>query len=126
MSQSAHVLWPPRAGLFGERQSAHVLWPPANRTHWTTVTETSTARTVADGEFVLVDAPTCTVTLPAPTVGARVAVKVISAVVTDIQIRTNGSGVDIDGTDYSSTGLALTGQYEQINLLADGADWWIY
>jgi hypothetical protein len=93
---------------------------------WTVATETTAARTAATGEFILVNVATCVITLPAPAADARVAVKVIIGAVTDIQIKTSGAGIDIDGTDYSSTGLALTAQYEQINLISDGTDWWLY
>ena len=50
----------------------------------------------------------------------------ITATVTDVQIRTSGVGIDIDGTDYSSTGLALSTQYEQVSVVSDGTDWFIY
>ena len=93
---------------------------------WTVATEITATRTAAAGEFILVNAATCIITLPAPSADARVSVKVITGTITNIQIRTSGAGVDIDGTDYSSTGLALTNQYEQVNVISDGTDWWIY
>ena len=93
---------------------------------WTVATEATAARAAADGEFVLVNAATCIVTLPAPTAGGRVGCKVITGTVTSIEIRTSGAGVTIDGGDYSATGLALASQYEQINLISDGTDWFIY
>ena len=93
---------------------------------WTRATETTAARAAADGEFVLVNVATCVITLPAPVDNARIAVKVISSTVTDVQIRTSGAGILIDGTDYSSTGLALTSQYEQVSLISDGTGWWIH
>ena len=93
---------------------------------WTVVTEATAARSAAVGEFVLVNAATCVVTLPAPAADARVAVKVITGTVTSIEVRTSGAGIDIDGTDYSLAGLALVTQYEQISLASDGSDWWIY
>jgi hypothetical protein len=94
---------------------------------WTVATETTAARSAADGEFVLVDASTCVITLPAPSpADARVAVKVIASTVTSIEIRTSGAGIDIDGTDYSAAGLKLKKQYEQISVVSDGTDWWIY
>jgi hypothetical protein len=93
---------------------------------WSLVTETTAARTAADNEFILVNAATCVITLPAPAINTRVGIKVIIATVTDIQIRTSGAGIDIDGTDYSSTGLSLTSQYEQINVISDGSNWFIY
>jgi len=93
---------------------------------WSVVTETTAARSAVDGEFVLVDAATCVITLPAPAADARVAVKVITGTVTSIEVRTSGAGVDIDGTDYSATGLDLKKQYEQISMVSDGVGWWIY
>jgi len=93
---------------------------------WSVVTETTAARSAVAGEFVLVDVATCVVTLPAPAADARVAVKVISGTVTSIEVRTSGAGVDIDGTDYSATGLDLKKQFEQISMVSDGAGWWIY
>lgn len=93
---------------------------------WAVVTESTAARSAADGEFILISASTCVITLPAPSAGIRVACKVTAGTVTSIEIRTSGAGVDIDGTDYSAAGLALTAQYEQINLISDGTDWFIY
>ena len=92
---------------------------------WAVVTETTGARSAADGEFVLVDASTCVVTLPAPSAGARVAAKVVALPV-GVEVRTSGAGIEIDGTDYSSTGLPLAAQWEQISLISDGTDWFIY
>lgn len=93
---------------------------------WTVVTETTASRTAADGEFILVNAATCVITLPSPVADARVACKVITSTPTAIEIRTSGAGVDIDGTDYSSSGLVLASQYEQISMISDGTDWFIY
>ena len=93
---------------------------------WTRITETTAARSAADGEFILVNVATCVITLPAPTDNVRVAVKVISSTVTDVQVRTSGAGILIDGTDYSSVGLDLKKQYEQISVISDGTNWWIY
>lgn len=93
---------------------------------WSLVTEATASRTAADNEFILVNAATCVITLPAPALNTRVGIKVIIATVTDIQIKTSGAGITIDGTDYSTNGLALTQQYEQINLISDGTNWFIY
>jgi hypothetical protein len=93
---------------------------------WTVATESTASRAAASGEFILVNAATCLVTLPAPSANARVAIKVITAVVTSIEIRTSGAGIDIDGTDYSAAGLVLASQYEQINVISDGTNWFIY
>tara|TARA_R110000824_G_scaffold100400_2_gene238760 strand:- start:848 stop:1288 length:441 start_codon:yes stop_codon:yes gene_type:complete len=94
---------------------------------WTVATEATAARSAASGEFVLIDAATCIVTLPAPVASARVAAKAIAvpATVTSIEVRTSGAGILIDGTDYSATGLALK-QYEMVNVISDGTNWFIY
>ena len=93
---------------------------------WTVVTEGTASRTASVGEFVLINNPACVVTLPAPSADARVACKVITGTPTGIEIRTSGAGILIDGTDYSSTGLPLASQWEQINMISDGTDWFIY
>mgnify|MGYP003640709383 CR=1 FL=1 len=93
---------------------------------WSLVTETTAARSAVNNEFILVNVATCVITLPAPAINTRVGIKVIIATVTDIQIKTSGAGITIDGTDYSATGLALSAQYEQINLISDGTNWFIY
>lgn len=92
---------------------------------WTRVTEATATRTAAADEFILVNAATCIITLPAPVDSVTIAVKAI-VVPTDIQIKTSGVGINIDGTDYSSTGLELKKQWEQISLISDGTDWFIY
>lgn len=93
---------------------------------WSVVTEGTASRTAVAGEFILINAATCVVTLPAPAANARVACKVITGTITSIEVRTSGAGIDIDGTDYSSTGLPLSSQWEQINMISDGTDWFIY
>ena len=92
---------------------------------WTRVTEATATRTAAADEFILINAATCTITLPAPVDSVTIAVKAI-VVPTDIQIKTSGAGILIDGTDYSATGLKLKKQWEQISLLSDGSHWYIY
>jgi len=92
---------------------------------WTRVTETTTTRTAAADEFILINNASCIITLPSPVDNVKIAFKTIIAPV-DIQIKTNTAGVDIDGTDYSSTGLILSTAYEQISLISDGTDWYIY
>jgi len=93
---------------------------------WSVVTETTASRSAAGGEFILIDAVTCVVTLPAPAAGARVAAKAIAASPVGVEVRTSGAGILIDGTDYSAAGLSLTAQWEQISLISDGTDWFIY
>jgi hypothetical protein len=89
-------------------------------------TEATASRSAAAAEFVLVSASTCIVTLPAPAADARVAVKVIASTVTSIELRTSGAGITIDGEDYSASGLILATHYEMINVVSDGANWFIY
>jgi len=93
---------------------------------WTLAVETSASRTAAPDEFILIDSDPCVITLPAPAADARIACKVITSDPTAVEIRTSGAGILIDGTDYSSTGLPLTSQWEQINMISDGTNWFIY
>ena len=92
---------------------------------WTRVTETTAARTAAADEFILVNNASCIITLPAAANNTVIAIKTIIAPV-DIQIKSNAFGVRIDGTDYSTTGLSLTRQFEQISVISDGTHWYIY
>ena len=92
---------------------------------WTRVTENTGSRVAAGGEFILINNTTCTIALPAPVDSVTIAVKAI-VVPTSIQIITSGAGINIDGTDYSSTGLFLTTQWEQISFISDGTNWFIY
>jgi len=91
---------------------------------WAVSTAIFGTATAADGDFILVSASTCIITLPAPAANARVALKVLAATVTDIQLRTSGAGITIDGTDYSASGFALSAQWEQINVISDGVNWY--
>jgi len=103
----------------------NVRMPSASVGAWNLVTETTTSRTAADKEFILINNSTCTITLPAPVAQLRVAVKVVSSV-TSIQVKTNAGGVQIDGVDHSTTGLPLTSQWEQRALICDGTHWYLY
>lgn len=93
---------------------------------WSVVTEAAASRAAAGGEFILIAASVCAITLPSPADNDRVAIKAITPTPDDITVLTHAGGVTIDGTDYSSTGLVLTTQYEQISLISDGTDWFIY
>jgi hypothetical protein len=90
---------------------------------WTVSTAILGTATAADGDFILVSPSTCIITLPAPAANSRVALKVLAGTVTDIQLRTSGAGITIDGTDYSASGFALTAQYELKQVISDGANW---
>ena len=93
---------------------------------WAVVTETTATRSAIADEFVLVNIASCVVTLPVPAANTKVAIKAIASTVTDIQLRTNGAGIEIDGADYSAVGLPLATQYETINVISDGTNWFIY
>ena len=92
---------------------------------WTIASTAGPTYTAANLEFVLITAGTVEVTLPAPTLNHRIAFKT-TVVPVDIQIKTNAAGVLIDGTDYSAVGLALTTQWEQISVISDGTNWYIF
>jgi hypothetical protein len=92
---------------------------------WTIASTAGPTYTAANLEFVLITAGTVEVTLPAPTINYRVAVKT-TVVPVDVQIKTSGAGILIDGTDYSAVGLALTTQWEQVSLISDGSNWYIF
>ena len=99
--------------------------PPAGPV-WTVVTETTATRTAAGDEFILINNAACVVTLPAPAANLKVAAKAIVSAPTGIEIRTSGAGILIDGTDYSTTGLPLASQWEQVSLISDGVAWFIF
>ena len=93
---------------------------------WTVTTQTGATYTTADGEYVLINAATQTVTLPLATADARVGLKMINSVVTSILIKTsNGSGSKIDGIIRDTTGLGIYNQWDAITLVSDGVDWFI-
>jgi len=100
-------------------------WAAPTSGGWTRITESTGTRTAANNEFILINNASCIVTLPAPTDNTTIALKAI-VIPVDIQIKTSGAGVDIDGTDYSVIGLTLTTIYEQVSLISDGTDWFIY
>lgn len=92
---------------------------------WNTVI-TAVNRSAANGEFIIISGSTVEITLPAPVQDEYVACKVVASPITDVQIKTNAAGVLIDGTDYSAIGLPLTVQFEQLNFISDGSDWFIW
>ena len=92
---------------------------------WNLVSTAGPAYTAANTEFVVVTGASTIVTLPAPVLNARVAVKA-AVVPVDIQVRTSGVGILIDGTDYSAVGLPLTTQWEQVSFISDGSNWFIF
>lgn len=94
-------------------------------TYWNVLT-TSVDRSATNSEFILIDSDPVTITLPAPNVSDHIAVKVTTPTITNIQVKTHGAGILIDGTDYSVTGLPLTTQWEQVNFISDGTNWFIW
>jgi hypothetical protein len=94
-------------------------------TYWNVLT-TLVDRVATNSEFILIDSDPVTITLPVPNVSDHIAVKVITPTITNIQVKTHGAGVLIDGTDYSVTGLPLTTQWEQVNFISNGTNWFIW
>lgn len=92
---------------------------------WTVTTQTGASYSASNGNYVLINAATHTVTLPAASANARVGVKMINATVTNIQVKTASAGVTIDGTDRSVTGLSLYNQYDAYVFISDGTNWFI-
>lgn len=90
------------------------------------VTSTAVDVVAASRDFILVTGAAVVITLPAPALNAYVGIKVVAPVITNIEVRTNAAGVLIDGTDYSAVGLPLAVQWEQINVLSDGVNWFIW
>jgi hypothetical protein len=90
----------------------------------TVTTQTGATYSAANGDFVLINAATHTVTLPAPSADDTIAVKMINATVTDIQVKTQ-TGDNIDGTDYSTNGLQIYNQYDSYTFISDGTNWFI-
>lgn len=115
----------PTTFFVGYDGATNVRMPSSSVESWTLVTETTTSRTAADKEFILVNNSTCVITLPAPVAQLRVSVKAIASI-TSVQIKTNTAGVQIDGVDHSTTGLSLTSQWEQRSFICDGTHWYLY
>jgi hypothetical protein len=92
---------------------------------WSLVSVAGVTHTATDGEFIVITATTTVITLPAPVLNHRVAFK-LAVVPVDVQVKTSGAGVLIDGTDYSGVGLPLTAQWEQFNVISDGSNWFIF
>jgi hypothetical protein len=92
---------------------------------WTVVTDATASRTAADGEYVLINAATFDLTLPAASADARIGCKMINGTVTDVEVITTGTET-IDGTDYDpGTGLAISNQWDALTFVSDGTNWFI-
>lgn len=107
--------------------SGNGTWSPAagGSSTWNVTTQAGASYTAASNDYVLVNAATQTVTLPAAANGIRVGVKMINATVTNIRVLTPSAGVTIDGTDRSVTGLPILNQYDAYTFVCDGTNWWI-
>jgi hypothetical protein len=92
---------------------------------WNVTTQTGASSTAASNDYVLINAATHIVTLPAAANGIRVGVKMINATVTSIQIKTPSAGITIDGVDRSVTGLGIFNQYDAYTFVSDGTNWFI-
>lgn len=92
---------------------------------WNVTTQVGASYTAVSNDYVLVNAATQTVTLPAAANGIRVGVKMINATVTNIRVLTPSAGVTIDGTNRSVTGMPIFNQYDAYTFVSDGTNWWI-
>jgi len=92
---------------------------------WNVTTQVGASYTAVSNDYVLVNAATHTVTLPAAANGIRVGVKMINATVTNIRVLTPSAGVTIDGTNRSVTGMPIFNQYDAYTFVSDGTNWWI-
>ena len=99
--------------------------PSAGSSTWNVTTQAGASYAAASNDYVLVNAATQTVTLPAAANGIRVGVKMINATVTNIRVLTPSAGVTIDGIDRSVTGLPIFNQYDAYTFVCDGTNWWI-
>lgn len=100
--------------------ASYALSPP----YWTVRTVSGSASTASFNEFLLVSASSHTVILPAASENIRVGIKWIVAPTTG-SIKTSGSGVTIDGTDRSTTGLFIYNQWDAYTLVSNGTNWFI-
>ena len=92
---------------------------------WSLVSVAGATHTATDGEFIIITAATTVITLPAPVLNHRAAFK-LAVVPVDVQVKTSGAGITIDGTDYSAVGLSITAQWEQVSVISDGSNWFIF
>jgi len=92
---------------------------------WTVTTQVGASYTAVNNDYVLVNAATHTVTLPAAANGIKVGVKMINSTVTNIRVLTPSAGITIDGTNRSVTGMPIFNQYDAYTFVSDGTNWWI-
>jgi hypothetical protein len=91
---------------------------------WNVTTQSGASYSASNNDYVLVNASTQTITLPAPVLGRRVGVKVITSV-TNIQVITNAVGVTIDGVDRSTIGLGIYNQWDAYTFVSSASAWYI-
>lgn len=77
-------------------------------------------------DFVLVKSNGITVTLPDPAENIKIAVKNVIISNGEVFVKTNGAGITIDGQSAYSEAVKISSLYEQINLISDGSNWFIY
>lgn len=92
---------------------------------WNVTTQVGASYTAVSNDYVLVNAATHTVTLPAAANGIKVGVKMINSTVTNIRVLTPSAGITIDGTNRSVTGMPIFNQYDAYTFVSDGTNWWI-
>jgi len=95
---------------------------------WTVVTKTSTTSTASDGEYCLINSIAHSITLPAPTLNARIGFKQIAGVGGVVEILTSGATVKIDGIngyDVAGSGYQIYNQWDALTLVSNGTDWFI-
>ena len=92
---------------------------------WRPVTTAGPTYSASNTEFVVVGGDTVELMLPSPFPGMRVGFKQ-TVVPVDVQIKTDAPGVTIDGTDRSVAGLPLAAQWDQISVVSDGTNWFIF
>jgi len=78
----------------------------------------------SNGQYLLINSATCTITLPSAASLARVGVKVISATVTNIKVVTTSASITIDGVS-GTTGIPIYNQYDSLHFISDGSVWYI-
>ena len=61
-----------------------------------------------------------------PPVGKPLKTQMIKIENGEVFIKTNGAGITIDGQNAYSEAVKISSLYEQINLISDGSNWFIY
>lgn len=77
-------------------------------------------------DFILVESNNISIILPDPKKDVKIAIKNVSVDKSDIFIKTNANGIEIEGENAYMDGVQIYSLYEQINLISDGTNWFIY